>query len=162
MNFYSTKKTDELMKDITAEERQKLIKEIFSKQKITSQKQLVDILEKKFNIKSNQAVISRDLRKLKVVKTQKNNELIYEIPINDATVDILKLGILSIEHNEIMILINTHPGLAPFVGDYIDKRDDLNILGCIAGENVVFVTPKTIHNISKTYENICIKLYYKK
>lgn len=150
------------MEEISSIERQKIIKQIISTHKITSQQELVDILEKKYSINTNQSSISRDLRKLKVIKTQQNNEIVYEIPNVDITVEILKLGIISIEHNETMILINTYPGLAPFVGDCIDKRNDLNILGCIAGENVVFVSPKRIKNIKKTYQTLCQKLCYKK
>ncbi|HEU63834.1 MAG TPA: hypothetical protein ENH96_00395 [Chlamydiae bacterium] len=142
--------------------RQSLVKKLLLNEKITDQKQLVDILEKKFNIKTNQAAISRDLHRLKVVKKKRDKELIYELPTKDVTFEILKLGILGIELNEVMILINTYPGLAPFIGDQIDKLDDSNIMGCIAGENVVFITPKTIKNISKTYKELCIKLHYKK
>ena len=61
-----------------------------------------------------------------------------------------------------MIVITTHPGLAAFVGDFLDKEKGLNVLGSLAGENVVFVVPTSIKHIAKTYKIVCEKLHFKK
>jgi transcriptional regulator of arginine metabolism len=142
--------------------RQKAIAELVKKISISDQKQLVELLSEHYGIETNQAVVSRDLRKLGVVKKMVKGILIYEIPEVDVTTEILRLALLDIQHNESMIVMKTHPGLADFVGDCVDQHTDLEVLGCLAGENVVFVTPKTVKNIHKTYKAICEKFHFKK
>lgn len=145
-----------------AASRQKAIQELVKKIAISDQKQLVALLKEHYEIEANQAVISRDLRKLGVVKKMVNGVLSYEMPDVDVSAEILRLALVDINHNESMIVIKTHPGLADFVGDCVDQYNDLEVLGCLAGENVVFVAPKSIKNIHKTYEKVCEKFHFKK
>jgi transcriptional regulator of arginine metabolism len=142
--------------------RQKAIQEILNSERISDQKTLVQLLKERYGIETNQAVISRDLRRLGVIKKQVNDEMIYETPTTDITVEILKLAILDIQYNEMMIVIKTHPGLAAFVGDYLDQFTDLEVLGSLAGENVVFVVPESIKKIKIIYQIICQKMHFKR
>ena len=142
--------------------RQKAIQELVKKIAIADQKQLVELLKKHYEIEANQTVISRDLRKLGVVKKVVNGILSYEMPNIDVSAEILRLALLDINHNESMIVIKTHPGLADFVGDCLDQYHDLELLGCLAGENVVFVAPKSTKNIQKAYDKVCEKFHFKK
>lgn len=144
------------------EKRQAAIKDLIQKIAISDQKQLVELLKSEHSIKTNQTVTSRDLRKLGIVKKLVNGALIYEIAEIDVTKEILKLAVLDIVHNESMILIKTYPGIADYVGDYIDKNPDLDILGCLSGENIIFVTPKSIKTIEKTFEKVCKLVHFKK
>lgn len=141
--------------------RQKAIKELVKKIAISDQKQLIELLAQHYEIETNQAVVSRDLRRLGVVKKMIKGTLIYEMPDVDVTTEILRLALVEVSHNESMIVIKTHPGLADFVGDCLDEYTDLNVLGCLAGENVVFVTPKSIKNVHKTCEAICERFKFK-
>jgi transcriptional regulator of arginine metabolism len=61
-----------------------------------------------------------------------------------------------------MIVIKTYPALADFVGDCVDQHINLDVLGCLAGENVVFVIPKSTKNIGRTCDAICKKFHFKK
>lgn len=142
--------------------RQNAIKAIIQKMAVSDQNQLVQLLKKHHNIEANQAVISRDLRKLGIVKKMINGALCYEVPDLDVKTEILRLALVDITYNESTIVITTHPALADFVGDCVDQYDDLEVLGCLAGENVVFVAPKSIKNIKKVYEQICEKFHFKK
>lgn len=144
------------------ETRQKAVKELVKKRAVSDQKQLVELLKKYYEIETNQAVVSRDLRKLNVIKKIVNGVPTYEIPEIDVTTEILKLALVEINHNESLIVIKTHAGLADFVGDCVDQYNDPDILACLSGENVVFVTPKSIKTIHKTYEKICEKFHFKK
>lgn len=146
-----------------SERRRQRIREIVSSKQVSDQKQLVELLAELYGIESNQAVISRDLRKLGIIKKPGEQESFYELPSTDIQVEILKLAVVDIQFNENMIVINTLPALAAFVGDQLDAYDEeLEILGCIAGENVVFITPKSIKNIARVYERVCKKMHYKK
>jgi transcriptional regulator of arginine metabolism len=150
-----TEKSDSLM-------RQEAIKKLLNKTLISDQKTLVNLLKSEFGIETNQSVLSRDLRKLGVIKKEFNQKLFYTLPNLDMRIELLKLAITDIKYNETMIVVKTHPGLAAFVGDYIDSEADLSILGCLAGENVVFIACDSIKNIQDMYEIICEKLHFKK
>ncbi|MBS0655394.1 MAG: hypothetical protein JSR46_06445, partial [Verrucomicrobia bacterium] len=133
-----------------------------SKENIADQMQLVKLLKERFSLETNQAAVSRDLRKLGVTKKEVNGVYIYALPVIDIRAEILRLAIIDIEHNETMIVITTLAGLADFVGDSIDQHQDIDILGCLSGENVVFVTPRSIKQLQATYQTICEKLHFKK
>lgn len=135
--------------------------ELLKKHKISDQNQLVALLKEHYAIRTNQAAVSRDLRKLRVIKTEIDGELIYDLPSQDVTDEILKLAIVDISHNQSMIVIKTQPALADFVGDQIDSYSDLPLLGCLSGENMVFVAPINTSLIHKTYKMLCERLKFK-
>lgn len=150
-----------MTEDFSAQKRQNAIVDLLKKIAISDQNQLVELLKKYHGIDTNQVAVSRDLRKLGVVKQLINDALIYNLPQTDIETEILRLALIDISYNEVMIVIKTYPGLAAFVGDYIDQNQELEVLGCLAGENVVFVTPKSIKKIKQTYEMLCEKLNFK-
>ncbi|MCE5294436.1 MAG: hypothetical protein LLF94_07465 [Chlamydiales bacterium] len=142
--------------------RQQAIEQLLRQELITDQAQLVKLLHTRYSIETNQTVVSRDLHKLGVAKKRVKGELVYELPEGDILSEILKLAIIDIVHNESTIVIITQQALAAFVGDAIDALEDIDILGCIAGENTLFVTPKSVKQIEKTYLQLCQKLGFKK
>lgn len=146
---------------MSTEKRQDAIKELILHHHVSDQMQLVQLLKEKYGIQTNQAVVSRDLHKLNIVKKLRKGQLTYEIASLDVKQEILKLAVLDIVHNESMILIKTYPGIADFVGDFLDQCTDLDILGCLSGENTIFVTPKSTKTIHQSYQNLCKRLYFK-
>ena len=142
--------------------RQSAIQEILNSESISDQGRLVELLRTRYKIETNQAVVSRDLHKLGVIKKQVQGQLVYELPAGDILSEILKLAIVDISHNEATIVITTQPALADFVGDSIDQLEGVDILGCISGENTVFVAPKSVKTIEKTCAQLCKKLGFKK
>lgn len=143
------------------EERQKAIKDLVKRMAISDQQQLVELLCEHYGIATNQAVLSRDIRKLGIIKKMVKDVLCYEMPDIDVSAEILRLALIDIAHNESLIVIKTHPGLAPFVGDCVDQCQEFDILGCLAGENVVFVTPRSVKNIHQLYLKICEKFHFR-
>ncbi len=151
------------MKELSMlEKRQNAIQELLKKEYISDQEQIVELLLERYNIETNQAVVSRDLRKLGVAKKQVGGRLVYELPQTNIVSEILKLAIIDITYNEAHIVISTQPGLASFVGDAIDQFEDGDYLGCLAGENVVFVAPKTTKKMQESAEILADKLSFKK
>lgn len=134
-------------------ERQQAIKSLIGARKIADQQSLLELLDKEYNIQTSQAVVSRDLRSLGVVKKSVNGQTMYD-NVDDPSKDLLRKAIISIAHNEALIVISTLPGCAAFVGDYIDAHKHFGILGTLAGENVVFVTPVSIRDIEKVYVSL--------
>jgi arginine repressor len=135
--------------------RKKYIKSLIRNEEIEDQETLVNLLETKFNLETNQAVISRDLKELKIHKRSIGKKYIYELPQDNAKKEIIKLSINTIVHNEYLIIVNCAPGIADVIGDYLDEHKELGILGTLAGETVVFITPKSISHIKQTYKDIC-------
>lgn len=134
-------------------ERQEAIRSIIGAYKISDHQALLDLLDKEYNIQTSQAVISRDLRSLGVVKKTVNGQLIYD-NIGDPSKDLLRRAVINIAHNDAIIVVNTLSGCAAFVGDYIDAHKHLGILGTLAGENVVFITPISTRDIERVFLSI--------
>lgn len=141
--------------------RQEAIKELIKSHPIEDQETLVELIKKKYGIETNQSIVSRDLRQMGVSKHLVNNRMIYELKEHDASREILRLAIVEIDHNETLIVIKTLPGLADFVGDYLDLQEELPILGTIAGENTIFVAPRVKTSLAKLYQELCKVLYFK-
>jgi transcriptional regulator of arginine metabolism len=139
--------------------RHTALQELITSHPIEDQQTLVQLMKERYGIDTSQAIISRDLRTLGVIKRSIKNKLIYDLTTIDASKEILRLAVSNVVHNEALIIINTLPALAAFVGDYLDMHEDTDILGVLAGENTVFVTPTRIADITIVYAKICKLLY---
>ncbi len=140
--------------------RLEALKKLIESGQFSDQKSLIEALRNEYNIETNQASISRDLHKIGALKKRVNGELIYQIGEFDPKIEILRLGVVKIVRNEAMIVVHTINGLADFVGDYIDTHVGQDVIGCLAGENVVFVSPISIASIEAVFQQICEVLYY--
>lgn len=136
--------------------RQQALISIIEDHEVSNQEQLIQLLKEEFAIETTQTVISRDLKALGCVKKTQGDKRIYALPEKDVKKEILRMAVKDVQHNESMIVISTGAGLAPFVGDTIDELD-LDILGSLAGENAVFVAPKSVKNIKALYQQIVEK-----
>jgi transcriptional regulator of arginine metabolism len=134
--------------------RKTAIQELIGTYAIEDQTTLSDLLKKHYNIETNQAAISRDLRSLGISKQLRGNAMVYALATIDVVTEILRYTVKSIDHNETMIVITTVPGTADFVGDFLDAHHDEHILGTLAGENVIFVVPRSIKNIAELVQQL--------
>lgn len=141
--------------------RKEAIQELIKAYPIENQEAIVELLKEKYGITTNQSIVSRDLRELNVTKRKLKDTLIYELQELNVHKEILRLGVVDVLHNETMIIVKTLPGLAPFVGDYLDTFEGIDLLATLAGENVVFITPLSIKNIDKVFEAICNLVHFK-
>lgn len=112
----------------------------------------------KLGFKLNQVRISRLLHKIGAAKTVEGKTTVYRLPNeNLATIsanDTLQNLILSIEHNNTLIVIQTAPGSAHLVARMLDLKKDLGILGTIAGDDTIFVAPKKEREIVSVYKKV--------
>ena len=142
--------------------RKQAVQDLVKTQAITDQAELLDLLQTQYNIQTNQAAISRDLRSLGIFKQVRQGQAVYELPQIDVVGEIMRYAVKSINYNEVMIIINTVSGTADVVGDFVDAQDDLPVLGTLAGENVVFVTPVSIKNIKELAAKLALRIKIKK
>ncbi|NGX57274.1 MAG: Arginine repressor [Chlamydiae bacterium] len=142
-------------------ERYEMIKTLVKEEMIEDQATLVKLLNEKYQLKTNQVQVSRDLRRLGINKRKVGDKIVYDLPETDTILEILRLAIVEVAHNESMIVIKTIPALADFVGDYLDAQEEMGILGTLAGENTLLVTPTSVKDIKKIFKEVCKALHYK-
>lgn len=114
---------------------------------------------KKQGFEVNQSKISRLLRKIGAIKTiNDQKQTVYSLPREPAppaSKTILSELIINITTNETLIVIHTNPGSASLIGRLLDHhRQDLNILGTVAGDDTVFIAPASVKRIAKTLHTI--------
>lgn len=140
-------------------------KELLNQERFGSQSEIVDALKKQGFTGINQSKISRMLSKFGAVRTRNTKmEMVYCLP-NELSVpntsSPLKNLVLDVDHNAMLIVIKTTPGAAQLIArllDSIGKSED--ILGTIAGDDTIFVTPtndkpidELLQNIQRLFEN---------
>jgi transcriptional regulator of arginine metabolism len=126
--------------------RQIAIKQIVSEQAIGSQEELCAALHKS-GFDNTQATLSRDLRELGIVRINTPEGLRYVLnPLNEERrlQSFIGYEVEQISSNESLVVIKTLPGRAQGVAEIIDSLHNPLILGTIAGDNTIFVTPTSI------------------
>jgi transcriptional regulator of arginine metabolism len=62
--------------------------------------------------------------------------------------------IISIKGNECVIVITTYAGRAQGVAEYIDRHDEQDILGTLAGDNTIIIIPRSVKKINETIKKL--------
>lgn len=105
----------------------------------------------------NQVKISRLLHKIGAIKMSENNRVVYRLPtelVKLPSKDSVKQFILRIGHNECLIVIQTVPGSAQVVARLLDLENSEGVLGTVAGDDTIFVTPTSIKKTNLVYQQI--------
>lgn len=126
--------------------------------KASSQEAICSALEK-LGYEINQTKVSRLLRKIGAIKVEnEQGQTVYSLPREPAPPSMntqIKDVILDIVANETLVVIFTSPGSASMVARVLDYNQiTTEILGTIAGDDTIFVAPKTIKDIRKLTEEI--------
>ncbi|MDN3696418.1 MULTISPECIES: arginine repressor [Vibrio] len=99
----------------------------------------------------SQSTVSRLLSQLGVVKVQNAcGKKVYCMTVESAPVRVgssISSQIEFITHNQLMVVIKTHPGSAQLVARLIDIDPHGEILGTVGGNDTVIVAPKDVSNI---------------
>lgn len=104
-----------------------------------------------------QVTLSRDLRELGVVRSHTADGPRYTISAENEESRLARLisyEIESIDSNEFMIVIRTLPGRAAGVADIIDRFGIEGILGTVAGDNTIFIAPKSTRDLTKVIDDL--------
>lgn len=108
---------------------------------------------------ANQSKVSRLLRKISAIKSKNElGEIVYRLPREPApptTACQLSSLIIDIVANETTIVVNTSPGSAQVIARLIDHhKHKLQIIGTIAGDDAIFIMPKSIKKIAESVKEI--------
>ena len=132
------------------------IKHLIGSRKISSQEELVILLEQE-GYKITQATLSRDLKYLKVAKVpdvetgykyvipEVVQKLDNALPVNE---DFPVSGVESIEFSGQMAIMKTRPGFANGIASVIDSHGPYEILGTIAGDDTILLISR--EGVNKT------------
>jgi transcriptional regulator of arginine metabolism len=127
-------------------ERLLVIKELIISKNISSQEELLKLLEDK-GLHYTQATLSRDLKFLKVNKISHNEKgYIYQLPDqhfegNEIAESYAAKGFTSIQFANHLGIIKTIPGYASSIASLIDKSNPFEIAGTIAGDDTILIIP---------------------
>ena len=144
-------------------ERQFTIREIVTKDHVASQEELQRAL-KKAGFKITQATLSRDLAEMgvgRITFADGPRYTFYGEGADRSTSNgldrvraLLSFEVKGIYSNESLIVIKTLTGRAQGVAEQIDSMESPLILGTIAGDNTIFVTPRSVKDISKLVKKL--------
>lgn len=123
--------------------RQNKILELISSQPIETQEELVEQL-KAAGFDVTQATISRDIKELGLVKVAENGKQHYERERYNTNVtlkfkDMCKHSVLSVDCAGNLAVVRTLSGSANIVAIMVDRLNNKSILGCVAGDDTVFI-----------------------
>ena len=132
-------------------QRQHRILRILEQQPVSSQAQMVQLLEGE-GIVATQATVSRDLEELGAVKVRiPGGTMAYAIPdytrgertsSDDHLKRLMSEFVLEVAHSANIIVLRTPPGSAHVVGSALDRAGLPDILGTVAGDDTLFLVVK--------------------
>jgi transcriptional regulator of arginine metabolism len=131
--------------------RQKQILALIAEHEITTQEELIEKLrDSGFHV--TQATVSRDIKQLKLIKIAGENDTYKyavsgsEMPapaVNAKYNNILMETVTEIDYAGHLIVVKTFNGMAMAAGAAIDALKWNGIMGCIAGDDTVFIAVRS-------------------
>lgn len=124
----------------------KAFKDLLKEEKFGSQSEIVTALQEQGFDNINQSKVSRMLSKFGAVRTRNTKmEMVYQLPSEmgvPTTSSPLKNLVMDIDHNDLLIVVKTSPGAAQLIARLLDSiGKSEGILGTIAGDDTIFITP---------------------
>jgi transcriptional regulator of arginine metabolism len=133
------------------QERHFTIKQIITHQVVGSQDELCRALRKGgFDV--TQATLSRDLKELGIARVNAPDGVRYVLHVESEErrlTSLIGYEIESISANESVVVIKTLPGRAQGVAEIIDSMHHPAILGTLAGDNTIFISPSSLSKIDE-------------
>lgn len=148
---------------MTSEEnrlRRKKIIEIIKEYPIKTQSELSEkLIENGFKI--TQATISRDIKKLNLIKKRNGADLIYTIlddidSSNSNLLQVMKSSIIKLDIGMNILVVHTNSGMANACCLAIENIKFKEILGTIAGEDTIIIVTQNIEDCNILYNKLKI------
>lgn len=140
--------------------RHKKIIEIIQKYDVETQEELASRL-REAGVAVTQATVSRDIRELKLSKVPtgggRQKYVFLEQGdgyIGDKYIRVLKEGFLSMDMAQNILVVKTVSGMAMAVAAALDALQFAEVVGCIAGDDTIFVAVRTVKETQELMEKI--------
>lgn len=138
--------------------------EMIQKHDVETQEELANYL-REAGIAVTQATVSRDIKELKLSKIPiRNGRQKYIVlkqedsHLGDKYIRVLCDGFSSMAMAQNILVIKTVAGMAMAVAAALDAMRFPEIVGCIAGDDTIFVAVRTVEETQALMENIRIML----
>lgn len=138
--------------------RQTVIKEIITGNEVSTQEQLMELLEAQ-GIVTTQATLSRDMREMKLTKKRENGIFRYVVPSHSLNISgrnssMIRQTVIKVDRGGQIVVLHTHPGMANAAAAAIDGNGIGEILGTIAGDDTIFVLLKSEEDAADFAEKV--------
>ena len=124
--------------------------EIINNHVVETQEQLASLL-KEAGYDVTQATVSRDIRQMKLTKQvieDGRQKYVYTTAdpevMHDKYVNVLRAGFVSMELAQNLLVVRTVSGMAMALAAAIDALELAQVVGCIAGDDTIFVAVKSV------------------
>jgi len=130
---------------MTKVQRQHRIAQLLEKERVTSQSQLVELLEAE-GVVATQATVSRDLEEMGALKVRiPGGDSVYALPElpqqrvapEDHLRRVMGDWVVEVTHSGNIVVIKTPPGSAHVVASALDRAGVQGILGIVAGDDTM-------------------------
>ncbi len=136
------------------------ILKLISKYDIETQEELALKLNES-GFSATQATISRDIRELKLTKVASEHGKVKYAAVQKQEADAegkylrtFKDAVISMEIAGNLLVIKTESGMAMASAAALDELDWPDVVGCIAGDNTIFLAIKTVEAAEKVLERL--------
>jgi transcriptional regulator of arginine metabolism len=143
-------------------DRQRLIAVLLDRHEVTSQQQLVELLQSQ-KVSVTQATVSRDLERLGAVRVRRNGHMVYaltepEDPVEPAVRlrEAMRL-VRAVEPSGNLCVLRTAPANAMPVAIAFDQADLSEVCGTVAGDDTILLVAREPYTGSAVAE-ICRSL----
>ncbi|MCM1057298.1 MAG: arginine repressor [Firmicutes bacterium] len=140
--------------------RHEKIAEIIQKYDVETQEELAGRL-REAGFAVTQATVSRDIREMKLSKVSAGGAgqkyVILEQgdgPVGDKYIRVLKDGFVSMDRAQNILVIKTVSGMAMAVAAALDALQFAEVVGCIAGDDTIFVAVRTAEETRRLMEKV--------
>ncbi len=134
-------------------------RQLLTAETYSSQAEIVAVLQKKGYVGINQSKVSRMLSKFGAIRIRNaQRKIVYSLATELTTPSTeipVKHLVIDIDYNHAIIVVRTSPGAAQLIARVLDRNGkETGILGTIAGDDTVFVTPTGDTAIDDLVESI--------
>ena len=142
--------------------RQEKILELITKYEVETQDDLMDMLMIE-GYKVTQATVSRDIRDLDLVKVATAGGTYKYVVSHISKAKTGSVGLLSspivntvtgVTCAQNIVVVKTTSGMAQAVATYIDRVQDSNIIGCVAGDDTIIIVTPDNDSAAETSEKL--------
>ncbi len=132
---------------LTKTQRQHRVAELLEQHSVTSQAELVELLEAA-GVTATQATVSRDLEELGAIKVRgPGGEGVYAIPDlpfeqrapDDHLRRVFGDWVVEVTASANLVVLRTPPGCAHVVGSALDRAGLVDVVGTVAGDDTLIV-----------------------
>ena len=124
--------------------------EIINTHEVETQDELIEYLRREgFDV--TQATVSRDIKELRLVKVQVDNNYKYAVGISAGKrghlipkySSIIKETIVDIDYVQFLVVVHCHSGMANAAAEAIDVSEMPGVVGTISGDNTFIAIMRT-------------------